>query len=294
MVLRSPKSPRHLTAGIVYPSSSAPEEKVLLGAGRLEAWGLLPRFFPPSGPAEDFLAASDELRAAALQEALDDETLSLIWAARGGYGVVRLLPKLRLGGHRKLPVLMGFSDISLLLAHAAQEHGWPAVHGPNITTLASLDADSLVALRHFLNGYSFLPLANLRCVRPGRVNGPLLPMNLTILLSVVSTPFEVDLEGAILVIEDTGEPPYRVDRMLQQLGLLPGASRLAGLVVGDLAGSGGHPIIEATIAQLAERLDIPCCVGAPVGHGPLNWPLPVGRPGLLDAAAGRLEPAPFT
>ena len=294
MVSPSSKSPRHAAVGIVYPSSSAPEERVALGVARLEEWGLKPRFFRPAGPAEDFLASADATRAAALQAALDDETVSLIWAARGGYGSVRLLPLLQLPVRRHPAILLGFSDVSLLLAEAAQRHGWAAVHGPNVSTLPRLDGNSLGALRHFLESETFLPIAGLRCVRPGRVRGPLLPMNLTMLLSVVGTPFEVDLEGAILVLEDTGEAPYRLDRMLQQLGYLARSRCLAGLVIGDLAGFGEHPEIRRTIAALATRLEIPCCTGAPVGHGPANWPLPVGSPGTLDSVVGRLDPDPIT
>ena len=113
------------------------------------------------------------------------------------------------------------------------------------------------------------------------------------LLSVVGTPYEVDLSGAILVLEDTGEPPYRLDRMLQQLRHLQGSSQLAGLVLGDLAGNSNHPLLQATIASLAESLNVPCCAAAPVGHGQTNWPLPVGLSATLDGAAGSLSVDPL-
>ncbi len=279
--------------GIIYPSSSATEERVQAGVALLGSWGYAPRLFRPAGSANEYLAAEDGLRAAAVQQAMDDESLPVVWAARGGYGVVRLLPLLNYSSREKPPVLMGFSDISLLLAHSAQRFGWPAVHAPNVATLTSLDDGSRRALRHYLTTGGFLPLEGLTMVRQGAAKGPLLPMNLTLLLSVVGTPYEVDLTGKIMVLEEVSEPPYRIDRMLQQLALMPGARQLSGLVLGDLAGSGDNPAIQETVERLAAILNVPCCTGARVGHGISNWPLPVRASATLDTAAGSLTMGHF-
>jgi len=293
MTLRSLPLPPNASLGIIYPSSPATEERVQSGIALLTKWGYRPKLFRPAGEAEDFLAAADEHRAAAVQRAFDDDTFPLVWAARGGYGVVRLLAMLDFASPTHPPLLLGFSDLSLLLANAAQRFGWPAVHGPNVTTLTTLDEGSRRALRHFLSTGSFLPLEGLTCLSPGRVTGPLLPMNLTLLLSAVGTPFEVDLTGAILLLEEVGEAPYRLDRMFQQLSMLRGASDLAGLVIGDLAGNEDNATVQATVERMASRLRIPCSSGAPVGHGSTNWPIPAGTRATLDTAAGRLTPEPF-
>jgi muramoyltetrapeptide carboxypeptidase len=288
-----PPLPANAPLGIIYPSSPATEERVRSGLSLIGNWGYSPRLFQPAGSPTEFLAAEDAYRGAAVQQALDDESLPLIWAARGGYGVARLLPILDFSSRQVPPVLVGFSDISLLLAHSAQHYGWPGVHGPNVTTLANLDDASLGALRHFLATGTFLPLLGLTTVRPGQVSGPLLPMNLTLLLSVVGTSFEVDLSGTILLLEEVGEPPYRIDRMLQQLGGLRGVRNLAGLVVGDLAGRGDNPAVQEAVERLAAILEVPCCTGASVGHGKSNWPLPVRARATLEATAGSLILGPL-
>jgi muramoyltetrapeptide carboxypeptidase len=288
-----PPLPANAPVGIIYPSSPATAERVQSGLSIIANWGYSPRLFHPLGSPADFLAADDVHRGAAVQRAIGDASLPLVWAARGGYGVVRLLPLLDFSARKKPPVLMGFSDISLLLDHAAHRFGWPAVHCPNVTTLTTLDEDSRNALRHFLATGSFCPLEGLTPVRSGLVSGPLVPMNLTLLLSVVGTPFEVNLDGTILLLEEVGEPPYRVDRMLQQLGLLPSARNLRGVVLGDLADTGTNPVVRETVERLAATLDVPCCTGASVGHGASNWPLPVRARATLDATAGSLTLGPF-
>ncbi len=292
--MRIPQPPikRNSTIGVVYPASRPPEEKLQRGLSILEEWGYQVRDFKPVAAAQDYLAAPDIERATALMRAIADEEVDLLWAARGGYGVIRVLPQLTIPGRRQPPPMVGFSDVSLLLAHLSQKSNWPAIHGPNVTTLAKLDVASQTALKQFLANGTFSPMAGLCTLVPGEATGRVLPMNLTLLMSVVGTPYAPDLAGAILVLEDTGEPAYRIDRMLQQLRLLPEARGIAGLVVGELAGHQERPLIRALLVQLARELSVPCCSGAPIGHGAANQPLPVGARAHLDGGLGVLEILP--
>jgi muramoyltetrapeptide carboxypeptidase len=289
--MRIPQPPieRRSVIGVVYPSSRPPEEKLQRGLSILEEWGYQIRDFRPTSAADDYLAAPDAERATALMRALADEEVALLWAARGGYGVIRLLARMTIPGRLRRPPMVGFSDVSLLLAHLAQKSNWPAIHGPNVTTLATLDVASQAAVKRFLTKGTFGPLRGLRTLVPGEATGRLLPINLTLLLSVAGTPHLPDLSGAILVLEDTGEPAYRVDRLLQQLRLLPESHHMAGLVVGDMAGHQERPLIRNLLVELAKELNVPCCSGAPVGHGAANQPLPVGALAHLNGGLGVLE-----
>ncbi len=273
---------------VVAPASAPPPGPLAEGLQRLREWGLQPRWCGPE-EGREFLAAPDPERRRALEAALADPEVEAVWAARGGYGVVRILEEIAFPVDRPHPpLLLGFSDISLLLAWASGHHGWPACHAPNVTTLPRLDDPSREALQRLLFEGRWTGLEGLKTLRGGRARGTLLPMNLAMLCSVAGTPLQPRLRDAILVLEDTGEAPYRVDRMLHHLARLPDFDRLAGLVVGDLAGALESPTVRETLATLAARAAVPCCFGAPVGHGRANVPLPVGLPVLLDADEGTL------
>jgi muramoyltetrapeptide carboxypeptidase len=298
--------PRRLAAGdrvaVVAPAGPVPRERFEAGARILAArYSLVhdERIFAKSG----FLAGSDDDRLAELQHALGDPSVKAILCARGGYGLMRILPSLDPAPLLAAPkILVGFSDVTVLHAWAARA-GVTSVHGPVVTQLADLPADDAQSLIDLLESpQAPPPVENLRCAAGrGIATGLLRGGNLELISRLAGTPWALALDGAVLLLEEIGERPYRIDRALTQLELSGAFSRLSGVVVGGLESCaepppGVSPTAEEVVVERLSRLGVPLLLGAPVGHGARNRALPLGVRVELDAGAGRLRflEAPFT
>lgn len=234
-----------------------------------------------------YLAGTDEQRLSALQRAIDGD-VSTIVAARGGYGAMRLLPQLKVS---RPVTLLGFSDVTAL--HVAwQARGLRSVHGPVVTQLGTQPRD--VAERTFavLEGRAVEPLSGSNTIVPGVAEGPLIGGNLSLVASLVGTPFLPSLDGAVLLLEDVGERSYRLDRMWTHLELSGALSKVAGLVLGeftDCEEKDGAFTSGEVLSELTARLKVPVLAGLPIGHGAVNQPVVLGARVRLDATAKRLE-----
>ena len=241
--------------------------------------------------ADRYLAGPDTLRAAALQAALTDPETRAVFCARGGSGAGRLLPLLEVAVFPPKQ-LVGCSDATVLHA-ALQAHGRTSIHGPVVTQLAEQPQHVLDLLFLLLEGGMPPPLSGAVPLVEGIAEGPLLGGNLSVLTTVLGTSWLPDTRGAILLLEDDGEQPYRLDRLwthLRNAGLLAG---LAGLALGDFTQCerpGADFTARDVLRSLAEETRLPCAVGFPVGHGPVNVPLSLGTRVRLDAGAGTLTP----
>jgi muramoyltetrapeptide carboxypeptidase len=279
-------------------ASSALEEGERLAAGLalLRQWGL--EVEEPQelvGRRWGYLAGSDRQRAADLQPPASGARPALHACVRGGWGSARLL-------EQPLPLpegwLLGFSDVtSLLWAQVARGQGG-AVHGPLLTTLASEPSWSIKRLRALLFGEA---VPDLEAVgwHGGVAEGPLLVANLTVATHLLGTPHLPSLKGAILVLEDVGEAPYRIERMLTHWRLCGALHQLAGLGFGSFEGChGGEGETEGNASHrfnleqvLRERcldLGIPVVAHLPVGHQSGNAALPLGVRARLDGGRGHL------
>lgn len=229
-----------------------------------------------------YLAGRDEDRARELQEALDDDGVCALFMARGGYGAMRLLPSVRLGGAR---ALVGFSDTTALHL-ATQARGWRSLHAPVLTQLGKQRPDVVTSLFNLLEGRSVAPLAGTRTVVPGVAEGPLLGGNLSVLTRLLGTPYLPSLRGCVLLVEDVGERPYRLDRMWTHLELAGALEGVAGVVFGELTGCEEKDATytpDEVLDECAQRLGVPCAAGFPIGHGDVNFPVPLGARVRLDA-----------
>lgn len=238
-----------------------------------------------------FLAGDDERRLQELQAAIDDPTVDAIIAARGGYGATRLLDRLdRRRLHDRPKLLVGFSDLTALHALWARA-GVRSIHGPMVATLGKLGADAVESLCRILEGQVPAPFVSLERVAEGRAQGVLLGGNLTVLTALVGTPFMPSFNNAILFLEDIGERPYRVDRMLttwRQAGAFAG---VVGVVLGSFTDCEPGPDgvrVQDVLQQHLTALNVPVLAGLPAGHIDDNRPLPFGAPVELDATAGSL------
>jgi muramoyltetrapeptide carboxypeptidase len=238
--------------------------------------------------ARRYLAGRDQDRAADLQAAWDDPGVRAVFAARGGYGFARLLPALRWTPSRPL---VGFSDVTA--GHLAlQAAGIRSLHAPVLTQLATQPEEVVARLIDALEGRPLAPLSGTRAIAPGVAEGPLLGGNLMVLSSLVGTGALPSFSGAVLLLEDVGERPYRLDRLFTQCLQAGVFAGVEGVVLGDFtdceergASYGSAEVLD----ELTSALGVPCAAGFPVGHGAVNQPVPLGARVRLDAGARRLE-----
>jgi muramoyltetrapeptide carboxypeptidase len=249
-----------------------------------------------------YLAGTDAERAADLNRALRDPSIGAVWFLRGGYGTMRILDEIdwdALAAHPK--ALIGFSD-NTAVHLAAQRAGVVSFHGPHPHAPEFPDFARDELLRVLTVGepagvLPFPPDGRAETLAGGVAEGPLLGGNLSLLSSTLGTPFAIRPEGAILFIEEVGEHPYRLDRLLSHLRLAGVLSAVAGIAVGGITESPeieGAPDAAEVVHDALGGLGIPVATGFPFGHIDDNWTLPMGVRARLDADAGTLallEPA---
>jgi muramoyltetrapeptide carboxypeptidase len=288
---------------LVSPSGPTRPERVARGAELLTGWGLRVLLAPTVYARDGYLAGGDALRAADLNAAFADPQVRGILCTRGGYGAQRIVDAIDMAVVRRDPkVVAGFSDITALQLALWRGARLATVHGPGAAWLDERTPPaSAESLRSALTSASSVTVKRDEAEQtapvlvPGTAQGALLGGNLCLLASSVGTSDMPDLTGAILLIEDVDEPPYKIDRMLTHLrraGLLAG---LAGVAVGQFtncADGWGVPV-AAVLAERLGDLGVPVLGGLPIGHGVGQLTVPVGVPASLDAGAGTLtvEPA---
>lgn len=284
---------------LISPASPPKSLALLrLGQRRLEQAGYRVKTGPHAGLRRGYLAGADRARARDLLQALHDPAVKAIFCSRGGYGVSRLLEHTALADFRSRPkIIVGFSDITLLHL-ACQKAGWVSFWGPMPATSAGLTPYSLAWLRRALEStrpMGRIPLAG-PVIRSGRAEGRLTGGTLTLLAASLGTLYAVETKDRIVFLEDVGEEPYRVDRMLTHL-LAAGRLRdAAGIVLGRFADC--TPKDKSLRPSLTLReiftdrlrpLGIPVVSGLAVGHIPNQVTLPYGIKARLDAKRRSLE-----
>jgi muramoyltetrapeptide carboxypeptidase len=239
-----------------------------------------------------YLAGADAERAADLQAAWCDPRISAVFCARGGYGATRVLDHLdwtALGDARP-KLLHGSSDITALHAAFGRRLSVPTSFGPMVASppIADGDAEALAHLREGLSGPG-APVHGSYALRGGRARGALTGGNLTLLTSLLGTPYAPEpAAGRIAFLEDVDEAPYRVDRMLTQLLQAGYFEDVAGIVLGTWTGCGD---LDAVFADRLTPIGVPVLAGVPVGHGPRQLTIRLGAGVELDADALVLVPS---
>jgi muramoyltetrapeptide carboxypeptidase len=274
---------------VVAPSASfdrgAFERGVAVLSGRL---GLRPRMRADIASTRAYLAGDDARRAEEWREAVADPEARAIFCARGGYGAMRILPAIDPAPLLARPKLViGFSDVTALHA-PLNRAGLVTVHGPVVTQLGRAPEDAIAHLEALVSGAAPRPaggeapapgagLAGTATIRPGRATGPLLGGSLCLLAHLQGTPFAPALDGAILFLEDVGEKPYRLDRLLTQLRLAGALDGVAAVAVGQLVGCDDGNVSGADVVREAvAALGVPAIEGLPAGHEDRNLALPLG------------------
>lgn len=274
---------------IVAPSGAVHKEALERGIELLKEWGFRVRLGDEVFASLGYLAGEDQARALDFTRAWTDPGVRAVVAARGGYGAMRMLPHLDfslLGRYHK--ILLGFSDITALHLAFWREMRLVTLHGP----VAEMGPEGPgeyngSILRAALTGQwppgeLRVPLERpLRVLEHGRARGELVGGNLSLIAATIGTRWEIDTRGKILFIEDVGEKPYRVDRMLCQLRLAGKLRDAAGFLIGDFTGC--EPEEGQPSLTLREVLDHyfggtgkPCLLDVPAGHGSYRATLPLG------------------
>lgn len=242
-----------------------------------------------------YFAGSDIERAGDFNAALRDDSIDALWCIRGGYGAMRLLRDVDYDAFSRKPkALIGYSDITALHAAIAARCEVVSFHGPTARgkhSAFSLDSFTRAIIEQKDSCGSW---ADARTVRPGSVTGRIAGGNLSLVASLIGTPFQIDLTDAILVIEDINEAVYRVDRMMQQLLMSGSLDNCAAIAAGDftLPSEDNDAVdrsVDEVFFEIADRLGISCISGLPFGHIDDQWTIPLGAQASLDAVKKTLN-----
>jgi muramoyltetrapeptide carboxypeptidase len=277
---------------VVSASFAVRPERLTAGVAALESMGFRVRLGAHALAQDGYLAGADDARLADLQFALDAPDSKAVWFSRGGYGVARLLDRLRF---TRPKLLVGHSDLTVLLLRAARLQGACALHGPFVSELGEPETFHAASLADMLAGRTVtLPLPAGSIVVPGRAAGPLVGGNLTVLAHALGTPFAPETRDAVLLLEDVGEEAYRLDRLFHHL-------RLAGVLEGVravLLGSLEAPptrrafpcdrTVEDVLDDVLRPLGVPVVRGLPLGHLAGKWTVPLLGQAEVDTEAGQI------
>lgn len=297
------------TVGIVAPASPPPDPNAIDRAVEaMERYGFQPRLGQHVRERNGFLAGGDRERACDLMEMFADKKVKAILCLRGGYGSARLLELLdyHLIRHNA-KILSGFSDITSLHCALARKVNMISFHAPMLNGgLSVKDVPEFTRtsfLRTVMEPKPAGSIAaggdrgNISILRGGVAEGRLIGGNLSVLCAAIGTPFEPVFKGRILFLEDIGEKPYRLDRMLTQLLNAGIFGKVAGVAIGvnrdceDPTAADAKEFRQSSADVIKERLSnlrVPVVVGLPFGHVAVNATIPVGARALLDGDNGDL------
>lgn len=293
LLQRPPLLPARPVVRVVFPSggfANAHRRKALKAGVRvLEQAGCVVQWDPArlDDLWRGYYAGPDHQRRDELLNALLDPSVDLIWCARGGGGASRIAEEVlgELSGQIVAPKpLIGFSDGTTLLNGLMAQVGWVVFHGPTVNMLggrAEMVAQALAMLRSPRWLVEWAP------VDGPYLHGPIVGGNLTVLASITGTRALAHLPGAIWLLEDVGEPRFRLDRSLQQLLRSDALSDAVGIWLGDLGLEGKAGTLQARAVE-EDCSGVPVIAGAPAGHGEGALSvIPFGWPGTLSPAEGK-------
>jgi muramoyltetrapeptide carboxypeptidase len=302
------------TIAVVAPAGPPERDQVMLAKQRIEERGYDVRFDDDMFSVEGYLAGSDERRAKELMDAFADPEVDGILCARGGYGAMRILDDLDYQKIRDNPKpLVGFSDITALHAALNRHAGLVTFHGPGPASgLGKPEAPTDFTVNCLIKAleqgavpesgvYDIEVPEDVRKVTAfgaGKARGRLEGGNLSLVSALEGTPYAIDADGAILLIEDVNEAAYRVDRMLRQLKLAGKLGQIKGAVLGQFTDSTIREdkltddpkfSVNGVLNQYFENAGIPVLMNYPVGHFKHNATVPLGGMAEVDADARTLH-----
>jgi muramoyltetrapeptide carboxypeptidase len=299
------------TIGVIAPSSYASDPvKLALGPKTIEHFGLKLKWSRHAKGRYGYLSGTIEERLADLHDMFADPEVKGIFCLRGGYGSPQLLDRIDYGLVRRNPkVFAGYSDITALHLAFHRHAGLVTFHSPAVLSrftdwsqdhfrrsIFTTEAPRVIQNPPEKN--PLRPAHPVRAIRPGKARGPLIGGNLTLISCLMGTPHEIDTRGKILFVEDVGEEPYRIDRMLTQLRLAGKLDHAAGIIVGECVDCNPRqlqPGFESTFSlnevfdQIFGGLKVPVLSGLLIGHTDDQATLPLGIDAEVDTEAGSVS-----
>ena len=292
------------TVGLVSPSTYVADPNQLINMQlTAQMFGWKTKVGKQVGLREAKLGENIPGRIADLHEMFADKEVKGIICVRGGYGTPQLLDGLDYDLIRRNPkVLLGYSDITGLHLAIHQKTGMVTFHGPTglspFTDFSqnwfkrAIDTKPMGVLSNPTEPNPFRPAHPLRTINSGKAKGQLIGGNLTLVSCLMGTPYEPDVRGKILFLEDVGEEPYRIDRMLQQLALAGKFDQCAGVVIGECVDCGPRQFepsitfnytLGEVLDRVFSRVKVPVFHGLLLGHTADQITLPIGVLASMDA-----------
>ncbi|EGL83208.1 peptidase U61 LD-carboxypeptidase A [Caldalkalibacillus thermarum TA2.A1] len=279
---------------VIAPASWPDREKTLKAFQFLKARGLEVVYGEALARQYGYLAGTDQERVEELHQAFADPDIKAVFCVCGGYGTARIAAHINyelIQAHPK--IFWGYSDITFLLNAIYQRTGLVTFHGPMLSS--DLGLEDVHPLTQETFEQLFAPttlcytnaLQALETIVPGKAEGPLVGGNLSLLVSTLGTPFEIDTRNKILFIEEVDEEPYRIDRMLNQLKMAGKLEQAAGIVLCDFHNC--QPVKRKqslTLDQIFKDhiapLQKPTLSGFKIGHCSPNLAVPIGVMASMD------------
>lgn len=300
--------PRRLTAnsriGLISPGSPVPEKKIKQAIGTVKEIGLTPVLGQHAHKSLGYLAGTDAERASDLHHMFEREDIDAIWCLRGGYGCTRLLPLLDYTLIRRNPkLLIGYSDITALHLALLKKCGLVSFHGPVATsaptdyTISALEKllfndDGLITSSTSFNEQKARTNTAFKSstIHPGKAQGSLVGGNLSLLAALAGTPWSPNYRDKLVFIEDIGEKPYRIDRMLVQLFQATDLKEASGFILGVFNDCEPDPeenslTLAETLENHFKQMNVPVCYGFSIGHIDDQCTIPQGIQADFDADA---------
>lgn len=287
--------------GITCPAGFITLEDVIPAATKLQEWGFAVQMGSTVGKKDFTFGGTDEERIADMQQMLDDKNVKAILCARGGYGAVRIIDKIDFKKFSLQPKwIIGFSDITVIHSHLNKNFGVASIHSkmcnsfPNDWSKAeAIQIETIDSIQKCLKGELMQYTAPVNEKnKSGSAAGVLIGGNLKTIETLAGSKSDINTDGKILFVEDTGEYLYSIDRMFWNLKRTGKLAKLKGLIIGgfkikaaetpeDEFGKSLHEIVLEKIKEY----NYPVCFDFPVGHQKNNFALKCGVKHLLTVSA---------
>ncbi|AIF44651.1 LD-carboxypeptidase [Virgibacillus sp. SK37] len=282
------------TIGIIAPAGPPDQEKLQKAIPFLESLGLKVNVGKHINEIHGYLAGTDQQRLEDFHNMVADPTIKAIIFARGGYGTGRIVSSIDYELIRNNPkIIWGYSDITYLHTAIRQQTGLVTFHGPMVASdigkeeFDDFSAEMFMQLFEPATYVYTEKVSPLHVISPGNGTGMLVGGNLSLIVSTLGTPFEIDTNGKLLLLEDIGEEPYRVDSMLNQLKLAGKLEKAAGVILGDFADAEPtlkHSLtLEKVFSDYLSNLNCPVLSGFKIGHCLPHFAVPLGVEAELSA-----------
>ncbi len=284
------------TIGIISPASPMIRERLEKGIAYLKNRGFSVLLGKHVFDQRGYLAGADEVRVEDLHAMIANQDVKAIISSRGGYGTPRLLPFLDYQLIRKNPkILVGYSDLTSLQLAIYSQTGLVTYSGPMVAVEMGKGMDPFTEEHfwpHLMAGQSYpeypsVPDSPLVRVHSGKARGRLLGGCLSMINPILGTPYQPDFEGAILILEDVGEEPYRVDRYLSQFRSAGIFQQVAGIIFSQFVdcepGDSPSLTVDEVIEDYTHDLSIPIVKNFLYGHVDRKFTIPIGARVELDA-----------